>query len=140
MSRSNLGVAAAFLLLGIYLIGSASGLPAGMGRLPGPGFFPQIIGAVTILLAVTLLIQAARRREGGDFELANPRGIAGAIGLVFVYLLLWGSGWFALRTAVFLALLLRFLGQRWSASVAVGLALTAAVVGAFQYGLRISLE
>jgi hypothetical protein len=140
MTRSNLAVAAAFLFLGVYLVVSASGLPAGVGRLPGPGFFPQAIGSVTMMLAVALLIQAARRREGGAFELANARGIAGAIGLVFLYLLLWGSGWFALRTAVFLAVLLRFLGQRWTASIAVGLALTAAVVGAFQYGLRISLE
>jgi hypothetical protein len=140
MSRSNLAVAAAFLLLGGYLVASASALPAGLGRLPGPGFFPQVIGSVTMLLAVALLIQTARRREAGAFELANARGIAGAIGLVFLYLLLWGSGWFALRTAVFLALLLRFLGQSWTASIAVALALTAAVVGAFQYGLRISLE
>ena len=140
MSRSSLAVAAAFLLLGIYLVGSASWLPAGVGGLPGPGFFPRVIGSVTILLALGLLIQTARRRGGGGLGLANARGIGGTIGLLFLYLLFWGSGWFALRTAVFLALLLRFLGQRWTASVAVGLALTAAVVGAFQYGLRISLE
>jgi hypothetical protein len=140
MSRSNLAVAAAFMLLGIYLVASAWALPAGVGRLPGPGFFPQVIGSVTMLLSVALLIQTARRRDGGDFVVANTRGLAGAIGLVFLYLLLWGSGWFALRTAVFLALFLRFLGQRWTASIAVALALTAAVVGAFQYGLSISLE
>jgi putative tricarboxylic transport membrane protein len=140
MSRSNLAVSAGFFLLGLYLVGSAFELPAGMGRLPGPGFFPAVLGAVIMLLAVALFVQTARRREQGGFELDNARGIAGAIGLVFLYLLLWGSGWFALRTAVFLALLLRFLGQRWTASVAVGLALTAVVVGAFQYGLRISLE
>lgn len=140
MSRSNLAVAAAFLVLGAYLAASASALPAGVGRLPGPGFFPQVIGSVTLLLAVALLIQTARRRGGGDFEVANTRGLAGAIGLVFVYLMLWGSGWFAVRTAVFLALLLRFLGQRWTASIAVAMALTAVVVGAFQYGLSISLE
>jgi hypothetical protein len=138
--RSNLVVAAAFLLLGIYLAASASGLPPGIGGLPGPGFFPQVIGSVTILLAVCLLVQTARRRESEDFALANKGAVAGAIGLMFLYLLLWGSGWFALRTAVFLTLLLRFLGQRWGTSVIVGVALTATVVGAFQYGLRISLE
>jgi putative tricarboxylic transport membrane protein len=140
MSRSNLAVGAAFLLLGLYLVGSAFELPAGMGRLPGPGFFPEVLGSVTIVLAVALLVQTGRRREPGGFELENIRGIAGAIGMVFLYLLLWGSGWFALRTAVFLALLLRFLGQRWTVSVVVGSVLTAVVVGAFQYGLRISLE
>ncbi len=140
MNRSNLAVASGFFLLGAYLVGSAYELPAGMGRLPGPGFFPQVLGSVILLLAVALFVQSARHREKGAFVLDNARGVAGAIGLTFVYLLLWGNGWFALRTAVFLALLLRFLGQRWTASVAVGLALTAVVVGAFQYGLRISLE
>jgi hypothetical protein len=140
MNRSNLVVAAAFLLLGIYLAASAAGLPAGVGRLPGPGFFPQLIGSVTILLAVSLLVQTARRRDPGAFALANKKTVAGAIGLTFLYLLLWGTGWFALKTAVFLVLLLRFLGQRWGVSVLVSLVLTATVVGAFQYGLRITLE
>jgi hypothetical protein len=140
MNRSNLVVAAAFLLLGIYLAASAAGLPAGVGRLPGPGFFPQLIGSVTILLAVSLLVQTARRRDPGAFALANKKTVAGAIGLTFLYLLLWGTGWFALKTAIFLALLLRFLGQRWGVSVLVSLVLTATVVGAFQYGLRITLE
>jgi hypothetical protein len=61
-------------------------------------------------------------------------------GLLFAYLLLWGTGLFALRTAVFLALLLRMLGQSWRTSAVVGLTLTAAIVLAFQYGLRVSLE
>jgi hypothetical protein len=138
--RSNLLVAAAFLLRGIYLAASAALLPAGIGGLPGPGFFPQVIGSVTVLLAVGLFVQTTRRREPGSFALANKGAVAGAIGLMFLYLLLWGTGWFAVRTAVFLTLLLRFLGQRWGTSVIVGVALTAAVVGAFQYGLRISLE
>lgn len=140
MNRSNLVVAAVFLVLGLYLAASAAGLPPGVGQLPGPGFFPQVIGSVTILLAVSLIAQTVRRREPADFALANKGAVAGAIGLIFVYLLLWGTGLFALRTAVFLTLLLRFLGQRWITSVVVGVVLTAAVVGAFQYGLRISLE
>jgi hypothetical protein len=140
MNRGNLVVAIAFLLLGIYLVASASGLPEGLGRQPGPGFFPRVVGSVTLLLAALLLMQAVRRREGGSLALTNPGAVGGAIALTFLYLLLWGTGWFAVRTAVFLALLLRFLGQRWMASIIVGLALTAAVVGAFQYGLSISLE
>jgi putative tricarboxylic transport membrane protein len=140
MSRSNLAVAAAFLALGVYLVASAAGLPAGMGRLPGPGFFPQVIGSLTILLAVSLLVQTARRREEDTFTLSNAGAVGGAIGLTFLYLALWGTGLFALRTAAFLALLLRFLGQRWVVSLAVGVVLAAVVVAAFQYGLRITLE
>jgi hypothetical protein len=53
---------------------------------------------------------------------------------------LWGSGLFALRSAVFLALFLRLLGETWKTSVAVSAVLAAGVTLAFQFGLRISLE
>ena len=142
MTRANLIVASAFAALGIYLIASSLAFPAGVGRLPGPGFFPQVIGAVIILLAGALAAQTLKARTvpQGDWQFENGRAIAGAIGLVFVYLLLWGVGFFALRTALFLALFIRFMGQPWKHSVLVAVVLTAVVVGAFQYGLHVSLE
>ena len=110
--------------------------------MPGPGFFPRVIGAVIILLAGALIVQTVRARTlpQGEWHIENGRAIAGAIGLVFVYLLLWGTGLFALRTAVFLALFVRFMGQPWKQSIVVSLVLSAVVVAAFQYGLHVSLE
>ncbi len=139
MKRANYLVAGSFLALGVYLLVSGMLLPAGMGRAPGPGFFPELIGAVIVLLALSLFLETSRLKAAG-FELGNPRAVAGAIGLTFLYLLLWGTGLFPLRTAVFLALLLRFLGQRWKASLSVAAILAAAVTLAFQFGLRVSLE
>ena len=61
-------------------------------------------------------------------------------GLTLVYLLLWGSGFFAVRTVIFLAVLLKLLGENWKSSVGVSATLTVVVVAAFQYGLRVNLE
>lgn len=142
MFRTNLIVAAGFALLGSYLIASALSLPPGVGRLPGPGFFPGVIGAVIVLLAGALFAQTMRARgvPRSDWRIENGKAIAGAIGLIFVYLLFWGTGLFALRTAVFLALFMRFMDQPWKQSALVSLALSAVVVAAFQYGLHVSLE
>ena len=141
-ARTNLTVAAGFALLGVYLIASSFALPPGMGRLPGPGFFPQVIGAAIMLLSGALLIQTVRggAESSPEWRIENARAIALAIGLVLVYLALWGSGMFALRTAIFLALFIRFMGQPWKQSVLVSIVLSAVVVAAFQYGLHVSLE
>ena len=146
MNRTNFAVAVCFLALGGFLVVASSGLPDGLGGLPGPGFFPQVIGAVVLLLSGALLFRAVRPNaadsadEAAQFLIENRAAILGAIGLTFVYLALWGTGLFALRTAVFLALFLKFLGQRWKVSIAVSAVLTITVTAAFQVGLRVSLE
>lgn len=129
-----------FLVLGVYLTVSAAALPADSGGLPGAGFFPRIIGVVTVLLSSALLLKALRGSSASTFVLSHERVIGGVVGLTFVYLLLWGTGFFTLRTFVFLVLFLRFLVQSWRASLTVAAVLTAAIAAAFQYGLRVSLE
>ena len=146
MNRTNLAVAICFIFLGGFLAATSSGLPEGLGGLPGPGFFPQVIGVVVLLLGVSLVVQTVRRdaaaagEEEAHFLIENRGAIAGAIGLTFLYLALWGTGLFALRTGVFLSLFLKFLGQSWKASIAVAVVLTVTVTAAFQMGLRVSLE
>ena len=140
MNRTNLLVAAVFGALGIYLAITAWQLPAGMGRLPGPGFFPGVIGAAIILLAGLLLAASLRQARGGGFRIANAKALAVTTALLAAYLLLWGQVPFAVRTVVFVILFLRCLGQRWRPALAVALVLTAGVVLAFQYGLRVNLQ
>jgi hypothetical protein len=140
IDRGSLAVAIFFLALGLYLTISSLWLPAGSGSLPGAGFFPRAIGIVIVLLAVTLLFQTFRERAGTIFRIGNPRAVGGTIGLTFLFLAFWGTGWFPLRTFVFLALFLKFLGEKWRQSLTVSGALTAAVTLAFQYGLSVSLE
>ena len=139
MSQSDRIVAFVFLLLaGLLLLGSWL-LPPGMGRLPGPGFFPGSIGGVMLLLSGALLLRPPAAESSsllsGDIRLAAVVAM-----LTMLYLALWGTGFFFLRTALFLFLFLRLLGEKAKTGAVVALALTAAVTIAFRYGLHVSLE
>lgn len=129
-----------FLALGVALIASGAGFPSGVGGLPGAGFFPQAIGGFMALLAIGLLVR--RSKNGGDnlLSASNGKQVGGAVLLLFGYLLLWGTGFFAARTAVFLLLTLRFLGQKWMPAAGYSAILTAFVYLAFDTGLNVSLE
>lgn len=139
MNRTDLAIAVAFFALGACLAAAAFGFPPGMGRLPGPGFFPGFIGGVTLLLGAGLLVSAVRRPTAEPFVMGNGRFLALAVGLVAGYLLLWGWIPFAVRTFAFVLVLLRVTGERWLRAATVAAVLTAAVLLAFQYGLRVSL-
>jgi putative tricarboxylic transport membrane protein len=132
-------VGASFLVLGIALVASSYALPPGLGRVPGPGFFPRVIGGVMLLLSASLLWQARRPAPAPSTGGADTRTVLFVVGLLFLYLLAWGTGPFAVRTAVFLLLLLRGLGQPWRAALTLSLSLTAVVILAFQLGLRVPL-
>ena len=140
MIRRDMAAGGLFLALGLALVASGHGFPPGVGGLPGAGFFPQAIGGFMSLLAIGVL---ARRGETGDdtsVSTANLRQVAGTAALLGAYLLLWGTGFFAARTAVFLLLTLRFLGQRWIPALGYSAILTAFAYLAFDAGLNVSLE
>ena len=140
MNRRDMAAGGLFLVLGLALVASGQGFPPGVGGLPGAGFFPQAIGGFMALLAIGVL---ARRDAtgGGKFVAAtNFRQVAGTAALLGAYLLLWGTGLFAARTAVFLVLTLRFLGQRWIPALGYSAILTAFAYLAFDAGLNVSLE
>ena len=126
--------------LGCALIVTGATFPDGAGGLPGAGFFPQAIGALMTLLASALLLRGLRRRSEGPFSIANMREVAVAAALLLAYLLLWGSGWFVVRTAVFLAIMLSLLGQRWKPALGFASALAILVYLAFDAGLNVTLE
>ncbi len=140
MNRKELIVGVSFLTMGVALVASSYALPPGLGRLPGPGFFPRAIGGVMALLSLALVWRARRGEETVDAVPGDLWTVSGVVGLLFLYLLLWGTGPFPMRTALFLLLLLRFLGQPWRSGLTVSLSLTVAIVLAFQIGLRVSLE
>lgn len=138
MNRSDLATASAFLLLGLLLLTSAAAFPPGVGGLPGPGFFPRVIGAVMVALAI-LLLALVWRGPGPAPGAAPLKPVLLTVLLLAGYLALWERVPFALRTLLFVALYLRLLGQSWRAAVQVALGLTLFVVTAFQYGLRVGL-
>jgi hypothetical protein len=140
MSPLDRIVAVAFAVLaGLLLLGSWL-LPPGVGRLPGPGFFPGSIGGVMLALSIALLVRPSTAESTGSLLRGDLR-LAGIAALItFAYLALWGTGFFFLRTVLFLYLFLRILGEKPRAGVGVALALAAAVILAFQYGLHVALE
>lgn len=140
MTQREMAAGGLFLALGLALVASGQGFPPGVGGLPGAGFFPQAIGGFMSLLAIGVL---ARRGESGDDKsvaATNFRQVAGTAALLGAYLLLWGTGFFAARTAIFLLLTLRFLGQRWTPALGYSVVLTAFAYLAFDTGLNVSLE
>ncbi len=137
MSRDRI-VGAVFVLIAVGFILGAEALPPSLGKLPGAGFFPFWIGVAMLALAAPLLLRGGEPAAETPAEGWAQAGLVAA--LTLVYLLLWGSGFFAVRTVLFLAILLKLLGESWRASVGVSATLTAVVVAAFQYGLRVNLE
>jgi hypothetical protein len=138
MIKSEMAVACVFLALGAGLALSSRSLPSGVAGLPGPGFFPGIIGILMFLLAVGLL----RPSSGvvSPFRIENARTVARVTLLTVAYLALWGTGGFAVRTAVYLTVLLMLLGERWRRSLLAAAVITGAVVAAFSFGLGLRLD
>ena len=140
MNHTDLAVALVFAALGGGLLVAASGFPPGIGPLPGPGFFPTVIGAVTLVLAGALVLSAWRAERAELPPVVNLRALAVTTVLLAAYLALWGVVPFAPRTFVFSLLFLRLLKTHWLPAVTVSAVLTGAVFLAFQLGLRVTLE
>lgn len=140
MRAVDLTVAALFFLAGAYLAVSSRLLPPGIGDLPGPGFFPLLIGLAMMLIAGLLAARTLPQSAAAAVRFQNVRTVLMVIGLTLLYLLLWAQGGFALRTVLFLLSVLRVFGEDWRRSAAVSLVLTAFVTLAFQLGLGLTLE
>lgn len=95
-------VALAFLAFAAALAATSWALPGAVGAVPGPAFFPLAIATTMAALSIALLFQHGSQPAGASTAPGTARRVAGVIGLLFLYLLLWGTGLFALRTAVFL--------------------------------------
>ncbi|MEZ5364869.1 MAG: tripartite tricarboxylate transporter TctB family protein [Bryobacterales bacterium] len=107
--------------------------------MPGPAFFPLAIAFAMAGLSIALLVWPGHTPPPEAVPDAAKR-IAGVVGLLFLYLMLWGTGLFFLRTAVFLALMLRWTGESWKSAAGAAAGLTTVVVVAFQLGLKVTLE
>ncbi len=140
MNRTDLTIALCFVALGAGLLVTSFGFPAGIGPLPGPGFFPTIIGCVILVLAGALALSAWRAGPAELPAVVNLRALAATTVLLAAYLAFWGVVPFAPRTFVFSLLFLRLLRTRWLSAATVSAVLTTAVFLAFQLGLRVTLD
>ena len=145
-------VAAVAALLGIALILSSRSLPEGIGALPGPGFFPFVLGLLITLFAAMVAMEARKPKPASSIAEASagdsPSAAAApawrlpviAMVLVFAYLALWEVVPFLARTPVVALVLTRISGATWLRAIGVAIVMTAFLYLVFQVGLRVSLD
>jgi putative tricarboxylic transport membrane protein len=129
------------VLSGAYLVGSL-GFPAGTFARPGPGFFPVAVGVFLCGAAAVLTVTLGRGLRSASVVADAPaearaRVAATVVALVgFCLLLPWGG--YPICAFVFVALLLRRLGDTgWvGALVTAGLA---AVVTFYVFGVLLGV-
>ena len=101
--------------------------PPGVGNVPGPAFYPQLIFYVWVLLSIILFISGIRRRKVYfSYKLSDPRTKRGVliIILTFLYLLLWGYGRFILNTTIYLGIVMLVLGEKIIQTIIASLAIS----------------
>jgi len=131
-----------FAALGGALALAGWGLPEGLAGVPGPGFFPILIGLGLIVLGLGLAASAGRGdasywREG--WRTTGMRQIVVILTLLGMYAALWNAVPFLWRTPVLLLGIYRTVGEPWMRSILISLVATALLGGVFDTLLRVRL-
>lgn len=125
---------------GVYLA-AALPLPRGTAARPGPGFFPLAVGVFGATVALVWVVATFRRAPMGLGVATVPaearwRVISTATVLVgFCALLPWTG--YPLAAFLFASLVLRGLGARWTAALAIGL--VSAVASYYFFGVLLEV-
>jgi hypothetical protein len=127
--------------IGAFLIYEAWGYGLGTLRQMGPGYFPMMIGAFMVVLAVITIVAARPTNAPGSIGLDQLRGILflTAAFLAFVYTV----EAFGMLLSVFLAVFLSALGNsntpiKLAAFLAIVTAIAATLI--FRVGLGLQIE
>jgi putative tricarboxylic transport membrane protein len=142
----DLASSVVLMLLGVAVVIHASGFPGAVRGVPGPAFFPMVIGGLLIALAVSL---AATTRKGPRHDYwARPgsgaprvvlRQIVAILILLVAYISLWDIVPFVARTPVMLVAIYRILGESWKRALLLAAILTVALYAVFNGLLSIQL-
>ncbi|MBP9015604.1 MAG: tripartite tricarboxylate transporter TctB family protein [Candidatus Atribacteria bacterium] len=96
------------VIFGVILYWGANQLPGGVLTFAlNPGFFPKIVAGGLIILGAILAYQGWKHKPTYDEGKLNKElglRFGALLGLVFLYLILWGRGSFLLNTLIFLFL------------------------------------
>jgi putative tricarboxylic transport membrane protein len=117
---------------GVYLI-LALRLPFGAAARPGAGFYPVIVAVFAIVVALIATASAFRGGPGAvavELDAASRRRVVLSVVALVAFCL--GLPWVGYPAAAFafVAVVLRYLGARWTAAL-----LTAVLSSAGSYGL-----
>ena len=90
--------------------------PPGIGNVPGPAFYPQLVFYVWFILTVILFVSGIKNRKTYfPYRLSDPRVQRGFLIIVitFLYLFFWGKGRFVINTPAYLTVIMIILGEKW---------------------------
>lgn len=138
----NVSLGIAFAALGSALAVAGWRLPEGLAGVPGPGAFPLVVGLLTTALGAALAaFPHDDRRLYWQHGLSDPpvRRTLAILVLLGVYVAVWDTIPFIVRTPLLLVAIYRVAGEPWLRSTAVGLAVTVVLWAAFQLLLRVRL-
>lgn len=142
LRRSNLLVSLLFALLGVAVLVGSTRMPPGLGNLPGPGFFPRVLGALLLGFSLMLATERTQAKDAQDDQ-AQPGSawplVLAAMALLTVYLLSWEWLPFLVRTPLLIGSLMRLSGASWRSVAMGGVLLSLFLFGIFQLGLRVDL-
>ncbi len=115
MINADIIFSLASLGVGIWYYVESLKFPPGVGNVPGPAFYPQLIFYVWVLLSLLLFISGIKKpKVYFPYKLSDPRVKRGlsVIVITLFYLLLWGRGRFVLNTTLYLASVMLILGEK----------------------------
>jgi hypothetical protein len=147
MAWRDAGSSAVLGLLALFALIASARMDIGAVTQPGPGFFPLVLSAALLLVALALLVlglrSGAAARGGASIELpggTEPRKLLGSVGVFALYIALFEWLGFVLATAGFLSVLFGALARyRWPVAVGAGVALTIAAYLVFNTWLQVRL-
>ncbi len=116
-----------------YYVQSLS-FPPGIGNVPGPAFYPQLVFYVWMILSILLFISGIKgKRTYFSYKLNDPRVRRAllVIAITFLYLFLWGKGRFILNTTIYLGVVMLILGERLLHTIIASLAISVFVYYVF---------
>jgi putative tricarboxylic transport membrane protein len=135
------GLGAAVLALGAFIAFETSQAPGAANAVVGPALFPYLISAGLILVGLALLREALTGHiaHAQGLELDGTAVVLVAVGLIVQMLLLETLGWIPASTILFMVVARAFGSRKIVKDALLGLALTAASFGLFNYGLDLNL-
>jgi putative tricarboxylic transport membrane protein len=128
---------------GVYLA-LALGLPFGAVARPGAGFYPVIVGVFAIVVALAATVSAFRTVPRAETDAANVdaaarRRVMISVGALAVFCLALPWVGYPAAAFAFVAVVLRYLGGRWTTALLTGVLSSAGSYGLFAVLLDVPL-
>ena len=128
---------------GVYLA-LALQLPFGAVARPGAGFYPVIVGVFAIVVALAATVSAFRTVPRAETDAANVdaaarRRVMISVGALAVFCLALPWVGYPAAAFAFVAVVLRYLGGRWTTALLTGVLSSASSYGLFAVLLDVPL-